>query len=284
MEEQESMMLPLQGGEVSGQPAHPMIELLEQEDARIVPVQGEFAEGIILSIAPSEILVDIGYKSEGIVTSRDLERIAPEYRESLKVGDRVMAYILRPQDSRGNIILSLSRAQIENEWQKVGKLFESGKVLEEAIADFNRGGLIIHLGQVRGFVPASQVVSVRLPRNVEDAERESMLEQLVGKKLRLKIIEFDRRRNRVILSERAAVREWRQEQKGRLLDELHEGDIRKGVVSSLCSFGAFVDLGGADGLVHLSELSWRRVGHPGQVLEVGQEVETYVLVGHLMCP
>jgi len=277
VEEEGIMALPLEGGEASQQSSHPMFELLEQEGTRIVPVRGEIIEGTIVGIAPSEIVVDIGCKSEGIVTSRDLEYLEPAYRKSLRVGDQVFVYVVRPEDSNGNIILSLGRAQLESDWQRVAKLFEADEILEEAVVGFNRGGLIIHVGRVRGFLPASQIISVRLPRNVDDAEREQQLEQLVGKKVRLKIIELDRRRNRLILSERAAVREWRQEQKNRLLDQLNEGDIRQGVISSLCNFGAFVDLGGADGLVHLSELSWRRVGHPSQVLEVGQKVSVYVL-------
>ncbi|HHX64988.1 MAG TPA: S1 RNA-binding domain-containing protein [Chloroflexi bacterium] len=186
-------------------------------------------------------------------------------------------YVVRPEDAQGNIILSLSRAQIETDWQKAAEIFDAGDIIEEAVVGANRGGLIVNVGRVRGFVPASQVYSVRLPAQADDAEREERLSQVVGDKLHLKIIELDRRRNRLILSERAATREWRQAQKERLLDDLKEGDIRRGVVSSLCDFGAFVDLGGADGLVHLSELSWSRVGHPKEVLKVDQEVDVYVL-------
>jgi small subunit ribosomal protein S1 len=137
--------------------------------------------------------------------------------------------------------------------------------------------LIVRVGRVRGFVPASQIASIRLPRGDSEEERIEHLNELLDRKLRLKIIELDRKRNRLILSERAAMREWRQEQKDRLLDNLQEGEVRKGTVSSLCDFGAFVDLGGADGLVHLSELSWSRVNHPREILKVGQKVDVYVL-------
>ncbi|MBC7255326.1 MAG: S1 RNA-binding domain-containing protein [Chloroflexi bacterium] len=156
-------------------------------------------------------------------------------------------------------------------------MFESQEVFDGKVSGANRGGLIVHVGRVRGFVPASQVASVRLSRNADDAEREKALGELVGRTIPVKVIELDRRRNRLILSERAALRERRQKQKERLLSELKEGDVRRGVVSSLCDFGAFVDLGGADGLVHISELSWSRVTHPSQVLKVGDEVDVYVL-------
>jgi small subunit ribosomal protein S1 len=145
------------------------------------------------------------------------------------------------------------------------------------VVSANRGGLIVNVGRVRGFVPASQVCSVRLAHDLDDEQREALLGSLMGKTLHIKIIELDRRRNRLILSERVAVREWRVGQKERLLDDLAEGEVRRGVVSSLCDFGAFIDLGGADGLVHLSELSWGRVTHPRDVLRQGQEVEVYVL-------
>ncbi len=271
------MAFSAEGAEASRLSDHPMYELLEQEGTRIVPERGETIEGTIMGVSPSEIIVDIACKSEGIVTSRDLERLDPEFRKSLKVGDQVLVYVLRPEDAQGNIILSLSRAQMEGDWQLAAELFESGDVVEETISGCNRGGVIAHIGRVRGFVPASQLVSVRVPRNLDDDAREEMLSQTVGQKLALKIIELDRRRNRLILSERAAQREWRQDQKERLLDELEEGATRHGVVSSLCNFGAFVDLGGADGLVHLSELAWRRVEHPSEVLQVGQELDVQII-------
>jgi small subunit ribosomal protein S1 len=253
-----------------------MAELLEGE-CRTVPRRGENIQGTIMSITPSEILVDVGCKTEGVISSHDLERVDKEFLASLKVGDEISVYVVRPQDRDGNIQLSMSRSQYETDWKEAERVFESGEVIEETITGANRGGLIINLDRVRGFIPASQIVSAQVARDATDEDREAALSELVGTKLRLKVIELDRQRNRLILSERAAVREWRQEQKDRLLDQLKEGDVRHGVVSSLCDFGAFVDLGGADGLVHLSELSWRRVGHPKQVLEVGEKVDVYVL-------
>lgn len=277
MEEQEIAALSTEGGEGIEQSSDLLAELLQEKNARVLPERGQIMEGIIVSISPTEVLVDVGCKSEGVVPAWDLERLAPEFRDSLRVGSRVLVCVTRPEDANGNILLSLARAQLEDAWREAAKLFEAKAIFEEEVVSYNKGGLIVNVGRVRGFVPASQVVSAQLPREGDEAEREKLLGKLVGKRLRFKIIELDRRRNRLILSERLAQREWRQERKEHLLDELREGEIRHGKVSSLCDFGAFVDLGGADGLVHLSELSWRHVEHPSEVLQVGQEVDVYVL-------
>ncbi|MFO7696405.1 MAG: S1 RNA-binding domain-containing protein [Anaerolineae bacterium] len=277
MDNQEYRNVPNHGEEALDQSDHPMTELLRQEFAHVIPQHGETLEGTIVEINSSEVVVDIGCKSEGIVPARDLERMDPELLEELSVGDTVFVYVVRSQDASGNSILSLSRALLETDWQKATEMFESEEAFEGTITSCNRGGVIVRVGRVRGFVPASQIASVRLGRGDTEEERVERLGELVGKNFMFKIIELDRRRNRLILSERAAMREWRQDQKDRLLDDLHEGETRKGTVSSLCDFGAFVDLGGADGLVHLSELSWSRVGHPREVLKVGQEIEVYVL-------
>lgn len=276
MEEEHASGLHTEGGESSQHSMNSMAELLETAEGSL-PSRGDMIEGTILGVSPSEILIDIGAKSEGIVNARDLERLDAEFRQTLAVGDKVWAYVIRSEGAHGNALLSLSHAQAESDWAEANKRFESGDIIEETVVGCNKGGLIVNLGQLRGFVPASQVVSMRLPRDSEAEQREQLLQQLVGKKLKLKIVELEQRRNRLILSERAAVREWRQNRKERLMDELREGGTRRGVVSSLCDFGAFVDLGGADGLIHLSELSWQRVSHPKQVLSVGQEVDVYVL-------
>ncbi|NLD41922.1 MAG: S1 RNA-binding domain-containing protein [Chloroflexi bacterium] len=277
MDEQGSMTYQAEGGEVSTPVANPMTELLEQGYAYSMPRRGEVVEGTIVSISKDEVLIDIGCKSEGIVTSRDLDHLDPDFRRSLSIGQKIKAGVVRPEDRNGNIILSLQRALLEKDWDEAARLYEAEEIFDKAISGYNKGGVIVNIGHVRGFVPASQLVSVRGIQGGDQSDREAALGELVGRDLRLKVIEIDRRRNRLILSERAAVREWRREQKDRLLDELAEGEVRRGVVSSLCDFGAFVDLGGADGLVHLSEISWRRVGHPKEVLRVGQEIEVFVL-------
>jgi len=277
VEEQDNKALPTMNEEALGQAENPMTQYLDEEFGRVVPRRNEIMEGTVLDVTPNEVVVDIGCKAEGIVPARDLERLPPELKERLRPGAKVHVFVLRPEDADGHSILSLSKALTETDWKLAEDLLASGEVYEGTVADANRGGIIVNVGRVRGFVPASQVASLRLPRGMSDEERESSLKQLAGNPIAVKVMELDRRRNRLILSERAASREWRQGQKERLLDELKEGDVRKGVVSSLCDFGAFVDLGGADGLIHLSELSHSRVGHPKQVLQVGEEVEVYVL-------
>jgi small subunit ribosomal protein S1 len=254
-------------------PAHPMTTLLE-ETYRVKQLKkGEILEGTIVHISPEEVLVDVGSKSEGLVTARELERLDPESRSELQVGEQILAYVLVPEDKNGNILLSLTRAQIEKDWREAQRLYETQEIFEGSVAGYNKGGLIVRLGQVRGFVPTSQLaLSAGVPVSVEERKA-----SLVGSAIQVKVIELDRARNRLILSERSAVRDWRRKQKEKLLAELNAGDVRVGVVSSLCDFGAFVDLGDADGLVHLSEISWRRVTHPSEVLSVGQEVDVYVL-------
>lgn len=254
-----------------------MEQILEQGFSATELKRGELRRGVIVSIAPHEILVDIGTKSEGVITGRDLERIDPDVLGKLKVGDEIRTFVVNPEDRDGNVILSLSRAQVEQDWQKAQRLHESGESFTEKVSGFNKGGLIVKIGKIRGFVPASQL-SDQHRRDLErDPGNEALLANLIGQTLRLKIIEMDRQRNRLILSERAATNEWRKEQKERLLEELKEGVTCEGEVSSLCDFGAFVDLGGADGLIHLSELSWGRVNHPNEVLKVGDRVSVYIL-------
>lgn len=259
---------------------NPMASLLDSEYAYKTARHGDILQGVIMQITPGEILVDVGSKSEGIINGRELERMDLELRQSLQVGQEVLAYVIRPEDQDGNVVLSLTRAQMETDWRKAEELYAAEEIFEAQVAGHNKGGLIVRIGRVRGFVPSSQLVSVRR-RRTEEGEEDDIDEaeqaKLVGKTLRFKIIELDRRRNRLILSERAAAREWRREQKEKLLNELQENEVRTGVVSSLCDFGAFVDLGGADGLIHLSELSWGRVSHPREVLKVGDEVQVYVL-------
>jgi small subunit ribosomal protein S1 len=238
--------------------------------------RGQIVEGVIVQVRPSEILVDVGAKSEGVIWGREIERLGPEGLAELHDGQTVLVYVVTPEDKNGNPVLSLSRAQAERDWRDAEKIFESGEIFEGTVAGYNKGGLIVRLGKVRGFVPSSQITSLK-GRRRQSEDGEDPLAALVGNKMQLKVIEIDRSRNRLILSERAAMREWRRQHKERLLAELQEGDVRKGEVISICDFGAFVDLGGADGLIHLSELSWRRVSHPSEVLKVGDEVEVYVL-------
>ncbi len=263
--------------------SHPMQALLDESMGIKEIKRGDVLPGVVVQITPQEIVVDVGSKSEGIISGREKERLPGDVLSELKVGDEIMTYVVTPEDANGNIVLSLSRAQTEKDWHEAEELFKTQNVFEGQVAGYNKGGLIVKVGKVRGFVPASQLVSVPGAEKAEaeggdeEAKSDRRWQPLVGKKLQLKVIELDRARNRLILSERAAMRDWRKIQKEKLLSELHEGMHLKGRVISLADFGAFVDLGGADGLVHLSEISWKRVTHPREVLKVGQEVEVEVL-------
>ncbi|MDY7039648.1 MAG: S1 RNA-binding domain-containing protein [Chloroflexota bacterium] len=266
-----------EGGAGVAESTHSMESLFDQSyDFRRLR-RGDIVEGTIVRVGPGEVLIDVGSKTEGIISNRELERIGSELLAQFNVGDNILVYVVTPEDRNGNIILSFGRAQLERDWRRAEKMFEAGDIFEGTVAGYNKGGLIVRLGKVRGFVPASQLITRRLQDSSEASSGEELRAQLVGQNLQLKIIELDRERNRLILSERSAMRERRRQQKAQLLAELSEGDVRPGEVISLCDFGAFVDLGGADGLIHLSELSWRRVAHPSEVLKVGDEVEVYVL-------
>jgi small subunit ribosomal protein S1 len=254
---------------------HPMESLLDADYDVQQLRRGQVVEGVVVQVRPTEVLVDVGAKSEGVIWGRELERMGPDGLSEMQEGHTVLVYVVSPEDKNGNPVLSLSRAQAERDWRKADELYEDGTIFNGTVAGYNKGGLIVRLGKVRGFVPSSQVVSLRGRRR--DADGEDPLATLVGNEMQLKVIEIDRSRNRLILSERAAMREWRRQNKEKLLAELQEGDIRTGEVISICDFGAFVDLGGADGLIHLSELSWRRVSSPDEVVQVGDEVEVYVI-------
>lgn len=255
-----------------------MAQMLEGYLSRQGLGRGQIVSGIVVRVGPSDIIVDINAKCEGIVPERDLARLSPEDREAIQVGDEVLVYIINPEDERGNIILSLSEAQLAQDWRKAQRLFKSQEIIERRAIGCNKGGVIVRVGRIRGFVPGSQL-TVSWTTNRADAEtdEENRWAGLVGASLQLKVIEVDQKRNRLILSERAAQRDRRKSQRETLLDQLTEGDTRRGRVINMVDFGAFVDLGGVDGLVHLSELSWKRISHPSEVVEVGQEVEVYVL-------
>jgi small subunit ribosomal protein S1 len=256
--------------------ANPMHTLLDSDYGLSMPSRGEIREGVIARVTPSEILVDVGAKSEGIIGGRELDNMDDAARKALAIGQTVLVYVLDPEDRNGNILLSLSRAREEQDWRDAETLLASQEVYPGTIAGFNKGGLIVKLGNVRGFVPASQLGPARRRRSEGDTPEQKWA-RMVGEPMQVKVIEVDRGRNRLILSERAAAKESREAQKDRLLAEIKSGDVRKGYVISLAEFGAFVDIGGADGLVHLSELSWKHVTHPNEVLKVGQEVEVVVL-------
>jgi small subunit ribosomal protein S1 len=233
-------------------------------------------EGTVVETSPTEVLIDLGEGIIGVVASRELERMDRMALEALHIGSPVTAYVLKVQGADKRPVLSLARAEEEGNWRMAETYHQNQEVYFSKVAGYNKGGLIVRFGKVRGFVPASQVSRER-QRRAAGQNPEERWGEMVGDDIAVKVVELDRARNRLILSERAAAREWREQQKSRLLDELQVGEVRKGRVISVADFGAFVDLGGADGLVHLTEMSWKHVTHPRDVLEVGQEVEVAVI-------
>lgn len=235
---------------------------------------GDVMDGIITRIDRDELLVDIGSKAEGIVPTKEYSSLSAEEKEQLNVGDTILVFVVQPENPEGYPVVSIDRARQEKSWRRLQELHEANEIIEAEVTNYNKGGLLVNLDGVRGFVPASQVSEIR---GGDESSKQADMARLIGSSLPLKVIEINRHRNRLILSERQAVQERRDEMKEQLIQELHEGEVRKGRVSSICDFGAFVDIGGADGLVHLSELSWSRVRHPSEVLKVGEEVDVYVL-------
>ena len=251
-----------------------MATLLAEADDFRSPQRGEIVEGAIMGWDRDGALVDIGAKSEGVILRHEMQSLGSDPESQLNIDDKVMVYIVHPETADGQILLSLDKARGEQGWLTLQERFDNSETFEAEVSGYNKGGLLVNVEGVNAFVPLSQVVGVRPDRNREDGE--SSLGEVVGKSLRLKVIEINRRRNRVILSERAALQEYRMQQKERLIQELHEGEIRKGRISSVRNFGVFVDLGGADGLAHLSELSWDRDKSPNELFKVGDEVDVYI--------
>ena len=260
-----------------------MEELLAEQDSDIKSFKhGDVVEGNVVRIDKDEILVDIGAKSEGVVSNRELfGRHGGEGQAPLNIGDTVLVYVLQPESPEGHAVLSLRRAGLERKWRAMQEQFEAGVIIEAPVIDHNKGGLIVDCG-IRGFVPISQIVDFpRRPQNDQprDAAQEiaEKLMPFVGRKLRLKILEVNRKANRLILSEKVALYEERREKRDELFSSLQVGQKVTGTVRSIAPFGVFIDLGGIDGLVHKSELSWNKVNNPEAGYKVGDEVEAEVI-------
>jgi small subunit ribosomal protein S1 len=239
------------------------------------PVRGDIRQGVLLSVEKDRAVVDIGVKREAIVPKKDLELLGEEAVTALAVGYEVAVYVMSREDREGNLVVSLNLAKQEADWTRAQELLESGEVHEGQVVGHNRGGLLVSFGRLQAFLPQSQVAVLR--RGLSQEERLARLPGLLGEELPFKVIDLDRRDRRLVISNGSAMKAWQRIQRERLFEELAEGDVVHGTVSSLCHFGAFVDLGGADGLIHISELAWRRIKHPSEVLEQGQEVDAYVL-------
>lgn len=228
---------------------------------------GDIVEGTIVKVDRDEVLLDIGYKTEGVIPSRELSiKHDVDPNEVVSVGDEVEALVLTKEDKEGRLILSKKRAQYERAWGTIEELKEKDEAVKGTVIEVVKGGLILDIG-LRGFLPASLVEM----RRVRD------LQPYIGKEIEAKIIELDKNRNNVVLSRRAWLEQTQSEVRSEFLNQLTKGAIRKGVVSSIVNFGAFVDLGGVDGLVHVSELSWKHIDHPSEVVQVGDEVTVEVL-------
>lgn len=236
--------------------------------------RGDTVLGTVLSVDSQGLIVGLDSQRDGFVSRRDIERLGVQ-PESFNVGDEIDVTVARMEDEDGNLVLSVAQAAQSEDWRRAEDLVETDETWEGEVADANRGGLILLFGNLRGFIPASHVAD--LPRGLNEEERKQHLNRLVGKTIDVKVIEVNRKRRRLVFSQREALRETRDARKELLLDELKEGEVRKGVVSGLRDFGAFVDLGGADGLIHISELAWHRVKHPNEVVNVGDEVDVYIL-------
>ena len=280
----QNQALPAQGSEPKKQGEQPglnnnqtMESLLKEQELNIdLPQAGEIRKGHIASVSPSQVLVSIGAKSEGLVSGKELEQLTAEEREALVVGQEVYVYVISPEDSNGNVVLSLKRAQEQISWDNVDKHLEENSVIDSKIIGFNKGGLIAAVEGLRGFIPSSQVSALRRMQSTGETP-EQRWQKMIGEPISVRVIEVDRERRRLILSEKAASTESRQSIKERVLEELKEGEVYTGRVTSIANFGAFINVNGADGLVHLSEISWDHIEHPREALEVGQEVKVKVI-------
>jgi small subunit ribosomal protein S1 len=253
-----------------------MKDFFREENGEIIPIDesvlidfkdGDIVEGDVVRIDKDEVLVDIGYKSEGLIPSNELTiRKGADPHEVVELGQHIEALVLQKEDADGRLILSAKRAAFERAWNRIEEAYNDQRTVEGPVIEVVKGGLILDIG-LRGFLPAS-LVDIRRVRN---------LEAFLGQKLECKVIELNRSRNNVVLSRRAVLEEERKEERERILTSLEEGMIVRGTVSNLVDFGAFVDLDGIDGLIHISELSWNHVDHPSEVVQVGEEVEVKVL-------
>ncbi len=243
-------------------------KLVPNYDATIKPFEeGDVVHGEVVRIDKDEVLVDIGYKSEGVIPASELSiRKSVDTGEEVKLGEEVDALVLTKEDQEGRLILSKKRARFEKAWRKIEEAADSGEIVEGKVIEVVKGGLILDLG-IRGFLPASLV----------DIRRVQNLDEFMGQMLECKVIEINRQRNNVVLSRRAILEEERKEAREEILDKLEPGQIIEGDISNIVDFGAFVDLEGIDGLIHISELSWSHVNHPSEILSIGDKVRVKVL-------
>ncbi len=244
-------------------------ELLEQYEYDH-PRYGEILKGIVLEVNAEEIIVDIGGKHDAFVTRRDLERLEDDVLDGLEPGSELNVYVLRPRGDSGEVMVSINKALTLEDWERATELMDQNETIEVQVSGFNKGGALVEFGRLRGFVPNSQLAEVTRGAT-PDQQNESKAE-LVGRNVNAKVIEVNQRRNRLVLSEVAARRDQRRE----LLEQLEVGQVITGRVVRLVEYGAFVDIGGVNGLIHISKLDWQHVNHPSEVLSVGEEIEVRI--------
>jgi small subunit ribosomal protein S1 len=249
--------------------------MAEAEQEWRVLRRGEMLEGTVVSIDRDGVLVDLGTKSEGLIPLSEVQALVDAHE--LNPGDTVFVVVTQPEGRTDHAILSFSRARSERGWVVVQESFDAGAIVSARVVEVNRGGLVADVEGLRGFIPLSQVARLRPGVAPSGQDNEALLASLVGQTLSVRVLEVNRARNRLVLSERVASQEMRGQRRERLLAELKEGEVRRGKVSGITDFGVFVDLGGADGLVHLSELAWRPVVNPAEIVSVGSDVDVVVL-------
>jgi small subunit ribosomal protein S1 len=279
-----------------------MGDLLDSAEPMKPLRRGDVVEGVVMRSDPEGVLLNIGHKAEGLVPAAEMRTLEREGTERLNIGDEIVAFVLKGESAEGSAILSIDKAVGEHGWRILEKALQASEQITGTVEGFNRGGAIVEVVGVQCFVPMSQLVTVSRdnfrdvlePQAQSSADGESDVSEPeepsesqeekapepppdIGKELTLKVLEVNRSRNRAILSERQAIQDQREVRKAKLIEELTEGEVRRGKVTGISSFGAFVDLGGADGLVHISELSWTPVGSPEEVVKVGDELDVYVL-------
>ena len=251
------------------------LKYIEEDLDFDLPARGDLRQGVIVEVRPSEILVNVGSKRDGVVPQSDLARLDPEFVKSLKEGEVVDVVVSRQPDDDGIFVLSMSEAQQRKDWILAQELLESGEITSHRVVGYNKGGLTVEFNQLRGFVPASHVVD--MPRNLSEDQRREQFEKRINSTLNLIVIEVERRRRRLVMSEMLAERQLRDAAKERLFDTLKVGDVLEGEVRSIRPFGAFVDIGGADGLLHVSEIDWMPLNHPRDAVQVGDKVTVQVI-------
>ncbi len=260
-----------------------MSKLLKEKDLQMKELKpGELIEGYVISVTHGEILVDVGAKSEGIITGAELEETDGVYK-GLKAGDHITAKIVQPENMQGYIVLSLRKAEKDRKWKDAEEAYSSGASLDATIIEYNKGGLLCDCLNLRGFIPLSHLDRSHFANDIakfaagSESELKDSLKVLAGKILKVKVIELDPEKNRFVLSEKDALSNYSDESKEKKLAEIEPGKTLEGIVTGIMPFGVFVDLGGVEGLVHISEIAWEKVNHPSHYFKVGQTVSVMVL-------